>query len=91
MERQTDQIGLIGAEVTAYNELHGLCFDGIHACASYINTPTYTHYPFCKAVWEWNVDVWETARLIQLAVLDGSREIPTDEEFLNELPTFNFS
>lgn len=73
-------------EIDSYNADNNVLFRDIHAVANYINTPTYTHYNWCVLVWDWNVNVWETARQIQLDVMAGNREIPTEEQFLSELP-----
>lgn len=80
----------IAEVITTYNQANMLKFDGIHSVANYINTPTYTHYPFCVAAWAFNVEVWEAARQLQIDIMNGVVEEPTtNEEFIAHLPVFD--
>jgi len=80
----------IQSVVDSYNIAQGVVFTNVHNCASYINNPTYTHYPFCKEVWDWNVEVWEAARNIQSQVISGTIEAPeTKEDFWSMLPLYS--
>jgi len=56
--------------IDAYNKEHGLQFGSVHNCANYINNPEYTHYQFCKDVWDWQVLVWETVRAANVTTLE---------------------
>jgi hypothetical protein len=79
----------IQAEVDNYNETNEVAFDNVHNCKSYADDETYEHYAFCSSVWEWNKDVWTTARGILADVKAGTREIHTVDELIAELPVFN--
>jgi hypothetical protein len=56
-----------------YNVEHGIKLESVHNCESYSRKTGYTHQPFCQAIWDWSVDLWEAVR--------GITTIPTDEEF----------
>lgn len=81
-------LDLIQIEVNKYNNLNGLTLKDVYVCRAYGETEGYTHQAFCKAIWLWNVQVWETARIILEEVTNGTREEPTLDEFLAELPEF---
>jgi len=79
----------IQAPIASYNNANGTNFGGIHNCASYINTPSYTHYQFCVDVWAFNVQVWEAARQIQIDIINGNLVQPeTEEAFIALLPVW---
>lgn len=80
----------IQKEVDDYNKANGLQFRDVHSCANYKDNTDYAHQGFCLSVWNWNVAVWETARMIQASVFAGTRGLPAKDEFLAELPVFTF-
>lgn len=75
--------------ITAYNETHGVSFGGPHNCANYKDHPTYSHAAFCISIWNFNVEVWESARASLTAILIAGEPYPTDEEFKVMLPVYN--
>jgi len=75
--------------INAHNKKYSVRFDSVHNCASYINSPTYTHYQFCRDVWDFNVNCWEAGRQIQMDVSLGNIPMPlTEDEYLSLLPTY---
>ena len=78
----------IQTEVDNYNDAHEVAFDNVHNCKSYADDIAYEHQPFCASVWEWNKDVWTTARGILADVKAGTRGVPTVDELIAELPAF---
>ena len=74
--------------ITDYNNNHGLAFGGVHNCANYLNNPEYTHYDFCLDVWNFNVDVWESARGTQDDVQNGTISMPSLDTFKTMLPIY---
>lgn len=73
--------GAIQAEITAYNEANGIALSSVHNAESYSRLPTYTHQPFCEAVWLWSVELWEFMRAWQ----DTLTGIPTEQEILYKI------
>ena len=76
----------IQSEIDTYNEANGTTYKNIDAIPKYLYNPDYTHYTFCLAVTDWNLQVWEKARSILADVENGLRAIPTEAELLAELP-----
>lgn len=80
---------LIQSKITAYNKANGVAFDNIDACTKYLSVPTYTHYAFCVAVIAWTVEVWETARQLEIDIYAGVVDKPADvDAFISLMPTF---
>ena len=79
----------IDAPIAKYNATNLTNFGGIHNCANYKDTAGYTHKQFCTDVWQFNVDVWEIARQIQIDSLTGVIPEPTLEEFMEMLPVYS--
>jgi hypothetical protein len=80
----------IQSKIDDYNRVNGVMFANINSIMKYTIDNTYTHFAFCMAIVQWNIDVWETARAIQADVLAGNRDEPTTEELLSELPELNY-
>ncbi len=78
----------IQKEVLKYDEANGTAFKDVHSCANYKDAMSYTHQPFCAAIWEWQITVWQKARTIQEDVVTQKRVEPSIKEFKNELPNF---
>jgi hypothetical protein len=76
----------IQAKVDEYNMKNGTLFEKVHNCVAYKDIEGYAHQKFCQDVLVWNAQVWETARQVQVDVLTGVRQEPTEEELLAELP-----
>lgn len=85
---EEDIAHLIYGKVDEYNQANSVAFKDIYACAFYRDMMDYTHQPFCASVWEWQTRVWEFARSELAKMKDGTREIPTTEEFIAELPAY---
>jgi hypothetical protein len=81
---------MIQSEVDKYNTKFGLSFGSIDSVVKYIPYTSYTHQPFCAAIMEWNIAVWERAREIYAQVSAGEVVITTVEEMLALLPKFTF-
>jgi acetolactate synthase small subunit len=80
----------IQSKINDYNNDNGVMFANINSIMKYTIDNTYTHFAFCMAIVQWNIDVWETARAIQADVLAGNRDEPTTEELLSELPELTY-
>jgi hypothetical protein len=80
----------IQSKIDDYNNANGVMFADINSIMKYTIDNTYTHFAFCMAIVQWNIDVWETARAIQQDVLAGNRAEPTTEELLAELPELTY-
>ncbi|MEA3485941.1 MAG: hypothetical protein U9R03_04465 [Candidatus Aerophobetes bacterium] len=75
--------------VNGYNLNNGLKFSDVYGCANYINSPTYSHYDFCVAVWNFNVEVWEYLRQLLMDIKAETTNKPESiEEFKSLLPLF---
>ena len=80
----------IQAQVDAYNDANGLVFTDVKSCALYAQMPSYSHQPFCAAVWDWNVQVWESARAALTQALAGEITITGPDDAIALLPAFEF-
>jgi hypothetical protein len=80
----------IQSKIDDYNNANGLKLADVNSLMKYTIDNTYTHYPFCMGMIQWNIQVWETARAIQTEVLAGNRDEPTPEELLAELPELTY-
>jgi hypothetical protein len=80
----------IQSKIDEYNKANGVMFANVNSIMKYTINADYTHYPFCMAIVQWNIDVWESARAIQSNVLNGNRPEPTTEELLSELPELTY-
>ena len=56
----------IQIEVENYNKINGTAFKDIHSCASYKDAQNYSHKDFCLSIWNWNVEVWEYVRSLDI-------------------------
>lgn len=63
--------------------------DILHAC-SYINSSIPSYQQESQAVIHWRDLVWVKAYEIQNAIVNGERAIPTQEEFMAELPVLEW-
>lgn len=80
--------GLVQSEIAKYNEANGVIFQSVYNCVAYMGVEGYSHQPFCISIVKYNADVWDAARAIEVAVLGGSRAMPTAKELLTELPVY---
>lgn len=83
--------GMIQKVIDDYNSAHGVNFKNVDALPKYAMKPNYTHNQFCMDVLDWvtsDIGIWETARAIQGEVMAGTREIPTEQEFIAMLPQY---
>ena len=79
----------IQVPIDEYNKLNGIKLKDAHNCANYINNPAYSHYDFCVKAWNFNVEVWEFTRQLQIDVTAGIKEKPASiEDFKLLLPVF---
>jgi len=90
MKRQGEQLAeaLIQAQVEAYNAAHGLSFRDVYSCDIYADKTGYPHQQFCADITDWNWRVWSATRATQADILAGNRTIPTEAEFIAELPIY---
>lgn len=65
-------------------------YDSIHTACSYVNSTDEVFAREGKACLEWRDQVWRACYNILDEVLAGSREIPTLEELIDELPKLNW-
>jgi len=74
--------------VDAYNLAHNVKFESVDSCSKYVGIDTYSHQQFCIDLLAFNAQVWEVSRAVQLDILAGNIEAPTDEEFVAMLPAY---
>ena len=75
--------------VNDYNKTHNIKFENVYNCAVYKDIDDYEHQQFCIDVLAFNAAVWQKAREIQVDIVEGNIETPTDEEFRNMLPAYD--
>lgn len=81
---------LIQSKVDEYNAANGLSLTDVKSCALYAQVQTYTHKAFCQAVWEWNVSVWEAARILLSQAIAGEISITSPDDVISLLPEFTW-
>ncbi len=89
-ECETAIEALIQSKVDAYNAANKLSLRDAATCAIYAPVDGYTHQAFCKAIWAWNVEVWETARLLLDRALAGEIVVTSSDDVFALLPEFQF-
>lgn len=65
-------------------------YDGVHTACLYVNSPIEKFQKEGQACLEWMSAVWVKCYEIQDEVLAGTREIPTEEELIAELPVLEW-
>lgn len=65
-------------------------YDGVHTACLYVNSPIEKFQKEGQACLEWMSAVWVKCYAIQDEVLAGTREIPTEEELIAELPVLEW-
>lgn len=65
-------------------------YDGVHTACLYVNSPIEKFQKEGQACLEWMSAVWVKCYAIQDEVLAGTREIPTEEELIAELPVLKW-
>lgn len=65
-------------------------YDGVHTACLYVNSPIEKFQKEGQACLEWMSAVWVRCYAIQDEVLAGTREIPTEEELIAELPVLEW-
>lgn len=96
---QEEKNALIESELTAAvqhvldGEAQKLNYDSCLSVCSYVDTGIQKFDDEGRAFRAWRSMVWEKCYEILNAVLEGKREIPTEEELISELPklTINYS
>lgn len=66
-------------------------YDSIDTCiARYYNSDVEKYRNEARAVCSWVGRVWQYCEQVQSDVLAGKRDIPTEQELINELPILNW-
>ena len=73
--------------IDAYNQANGVNFESVYNCTAYKDVATYPHKTMCIQAIEWNAQVWESARQLQINIALGNVAKPaTEAEFISHLP-----
>ena len=78
----------IQAPIDEYNKENFTVFANAHSCSNYKDDLDYIHQPFCKAVWNFNVEVWGAVDTIRKQIKDGHIQDLTKEAFSEMLPMY---
>ncbi|MDX1728134.1 MAG: hypothetical protein R3203_10175 [Pseudoalteromonas tetraodonis] len=78
--------GHIQSEIDAYNKANGISYASIDSFTRYIYDINDPHYPESKSFLDWASACWTYARQEQDKLIAGTRTLPTDAEFIAELP-----
>ena len=78
---------IIHSLIEAYNSKYGTKFISVDSCNKFTRRPLYTHYSFCNDIVDYAIDIWEVARGIQDGLIEGIPPNPTEEEFIELLPS----
>ncbi|MCF6330309.1 MAG: hypothetical protein L3I99_02020 [Sulfurimonas sp.] len=79
---------LIQKEINIYNLENGTKFKDINSMQKYTRNTSYSHYDFAISVLDWNENVWEVSRQLQIDIVSGQQEKPANvKSFIAFLPT----
>ncbi len=80
---------IVSKEISIYNKANNISLEGINSCVKYTLFEDYLHYDFCINILTFNKDIFEKGREIQTDIINGDIDVPTEEEFIDMLPTFS--
>lgn len=81
---------IIQSKINDYNITYKTSFRNIDALPKFLFDDTYTHYAFCAYMIGYVKNVWEYVRAEFEKVEQGLRELPSKDELIAELPSYNF-